>query len=157
MGKCPMLSSGRSVRHTCMQSIRCYKCWEERDVWWFTAESLPSKQRRGKSMWVIHGFKFCHSFSELEFLVCWLSFDLRCCREMCLLYRFSLLIGSIWIFFVFYYEGHRLAEKLLLLIFIFWQILSTFRYVLILCAETPFSILKKVSAPITSGECSRGL
>ena len=25
-----------------------------------------------------------------------------------------------------------------------------------LCAEAPFSILKKASAPITSGECSRG-
>ena len=59
-------------------------------------------------------------------------------------------------FFVFYSEGHGLAEKILLIIFIFWQISSTFRYVLILCAEAPFSILKEVSAPITSGDCSRG-
>ena len=58
---------------------------------------------------------------------------------------------------LFYREGHGLAEKLLLIIFIFWQISSTFHYALILCAEAPFSILKKVSAPITSGECSRGL
>ena len=60
-----------------------------------------------------------------------------------------------WVFFVFYREGHGLAEKLLLIIFILWKISSTFRYALILCAEAPFSILKKVSVPITSGECSR--
>ena len=53
-------------------------------------------------------------------------------------------------------EGDGLAEKLLLIIFIFWQISSTFCYALILCAEHPFSILKKVSAPITSTKCSRG-
>ena len=69
---------------------------------------------------------------------------------------FSILIGSDWVFFAFYREGHGLAEKLLLVIFIFWQISSTFRYAPILCAETPFFILKKVSAPITSGECSCG-
>ena len=73
-----------------------------------------------------------------------------------LLYCFSLLIRSNWVFFVFYGEGHRLAQKLLLIIFIFWQISSTFRYALILCTEVPFTILKKVSASITSGECSRG-
>ena len=38
----------------------------------------------------------------------------------------------------FYRQGHRFAEKLLLIIFIFWQISSTFRYALILCTETPF-------------------
>ena len=59
-------------------------------------------------------------------------------REICLLYRFSLLIGSHWVFFVFYREVHGLAEKLLLIVFIFWQISSTFRCGLILCAETPF-------------------
>ena len=41
-------------------------------------------------------------------------------------------------FLCFYREGHGLAEKLLLIIFIFWQISSTFRYALILCAEAPF-------------------
>ena len=56
----------------------------------------------------------------------------------------------------FYHKGHRLAEKLLLIIFIFQQISSGFRNALILCVETPFSILKKVSALITSGECSCG-
>ena len=61
-----------------------------------------------------------------------------------------------WGFFVFYREDHGLTEKLLLIIFIFWQISLTIRYALILCAEAPFSILKKVSASITSGECSRG-
>ena len=34
----------------------------------------------------------------------------------------------IWVFFVFYCEGHGLAKKLLLIIFIFWQISSTFPY-----------------------------
>ena len=38
----------------------------------------------------------------------------------------------------------------LLIIFIFWRISSTFRYALILCTEGPFSILKKISASITS-------
>ena len=37
------------------------------------------------------------------------------CREICLLYRFSLLIESDF----FYREGHGLAEKFLLIIFIF--------------------------------------
>ena len=41
-----------------------------------------------------------------------------CCQEICLLYRFSLLTGSNWVFFVFYSEGHGLAKKLLLNIFI---------------------------------------
>ena len=56
----------------------------------------------------------------------------------------------------FYREGHGLAEKLLLIIFIFWQISWTFCSSLILCAEDPFAISKKVSAPKTSGECSCG-
>ena len=60
--------------------------------------------------------------------------------EKFLLYRFSLLIGSDWVLFVcfFYREGHGLAEKLLLIVFIFLKISSIFRYALILCAETPF-------------------
>ena len=82
------------------------------------------------------------SFPQLEFWSadpCLPSFDLSRCREICLWYRFFVsLIGSDWDFFVFFHEGHGLAEKLLLLIFIFWQISSTFRYALILCAETPF-------------------
>ena len=56
----------------------------------------------------------------------------------------------------FYCDGHGLAKKLLLIISIFWQISSTFRYALILCTKAPFSILKKISALITSGECSCG-
>ena len=79
-------------------------------------------------------------------------FDLPRCREICLLYRFSLLIRSDWVFFVFYCGGHGLAEKLLSIISIFFkQISLIFWYVLILYAETTFSIWKKVSAPITSG------
>ena len=39
---------------------------------------------------------------------------------------------------LFYHETHWLAKKLLLIIFIFWQISLTFFYVLILCVETHF-------------------
>ena len=38
----------------------------------------------------------------------------------------------------FYCKGLGLTEKILLIIFIFWQISSTFRYAPIRCAETPF-------------------
>ena len=79
------------------------------------------------------------------------------CRKNCLLYHFSLLVGSNLVFLVFYCEGHGSAEKLLWIIFIF---LTNF-IDNSLCADPMrrnpfFSILKKVSAPITSGECSRG-
>ena len=158
--KCPMLNSGRIVGLMHMQSIRCYGC-KRGEGCSVIYRSLPSKWRRGRSMWVMLGFEFhlCLSLIQLEFWSadCLLpSFDLLSCWEIGLLYHFSLLIRSDWIFFVFYHEGHRLAEKLLLIIFIFWQISSTFHNALILCTETPFSILKKVSAPITSDECSRG-
>ena len=84
--------------------------------------------------------------------------------------------SSGWVFFVFNREGHELAENYFYLfiyllfifylfisyLFIFWwgrgQISSTFRYFTFRWsyAQKPlFSILKKVSAPITSGECSR--
>ena len=69
--------------------------------------------------------------------------------------QLGFLLFFFFFFFFFYSEGHGLVEKLLLIIFIFWQISSTFRYALNLCAEALFSILKKVSAPITSGECFR--
>ena len=75
--------------------------------------------------------------SGLQTAVCLLLIRVRW-QEICLLHRFSLLIGSDWVFFVFYREGHGLAEKLLLTIFIFWQISSTIRCALILCADTPF-------------------
>ena len=95
--------------------------------------------------------------SGLRIVVCLLLIFPRC-REISFLYRFSFLIRSNWVFFVFYREGHGLAEKLLLIIFICCQILSTFRYALILCAETSFSHFEEslISAPITSAECSRG-
>ena len=159
-----MLTSGRIVRLTRMRSIRCYECGEERGVWWFTAQSLPSRRRRGKSMWVMRGFEFRLSLSlslslRLKVLV-WgvvcLLLIFSTVGKFIFYIIFSLLVGSNWVFFVFYREGNRLAEKLLLIICIFWQISSTFGYALILCAETPFTILKKVSAPIISGECYRG-
>ena len=100
------------------------------------------------------------SFSVLEFLVCRChlpSFDLALLSRNLSFIAFISSEQINWVFFgVFYHEGHGLAKKLLLIIFIFWQISSTFRYALILWTEAPFSILKKVPAPITSGECSCG-
>ena len=81
------------------------------------------------------------SLSQLEFWSadCRLpSFDLLRCREIYLLYLFFFWSDQIGFSLFFGREGHRLAEKLLLLIFIFWQISSTFHYARILCAETPF-------------------
>ena len=69
------------------------------------------------------------------------------CREICLLYRFSLLIGSDWVFFIFY------RGKLLLIIFIFRQISLTFRYALILCAEPPFFDFEE---SLSTDDISRG-
>ena len=144
----PMLNSGRIVRHMGTQSIRCYEWRKERSVWWFTIKSLPSKWRRGKSMWVMHDFEFppplSLSLSELEFWsagVLFLLLILLHCREICLLQRFCLPNGSNWVFFVFLLRRSRIGWKITF-IFIFWQISSTFCYVLTLCAEAPFSILK---------------
>ena len=161
-----MLSSGRVVRLTCMRSIRCYECGEERGVWWFTASLLPSKRRRGKSVWVMRGFKFPLSLSlSLSLSQSW---DFLSVGVVCLLLICSAVEKFVfYIVFLFWSDQIRFSlfftakltdrpKKLLLIIFIFWQISSTFRYALILCAEAPFSTLKKVSAPITSGLCSRG-
>ena len=62
------------------------------------------------------------SLSQLEFWVYWCqlpSFDLPCCREICLLYRFSLLIGSDWVFGVFYCKVYGLAKNYFELFFFF--------------------------------------
>ena len=127
-----MLNSRRIVGLTYMQSIRCCRCGKERGVQLFMGLSLPSKWRRGKSMWVMCGFRFrlCLSF---------LSSDQIRLGFLCFLLRRS-----------------QIGRKITFNYLIFWQISSTFCYALILCAETPFFILKKVLAPITSGECSRG-
>ena len=143
-----MLSSDRIVRLSRTRSIKCYECGEEKGVWWFMASLLSSKRGRGKSMWVSPPPPLSLSLSlRVRVLVCGvicLHLIWLCCREICLPYRFSHLIESNWVFFVFYREVYELVEKLILIIFIFWQISSTFRYALILCAEVPFSILKKV-------------
>ena len=153
-----LYSSSRIVRLTRTRSVRCYECGEERrGVFGGFRLSHFLQSGEEESQW---GWCVVSSFAPPS-----LSFSLRTgvssllvssaffwsvrCQKICLLCRFSLLIGSNWVFFVFYREGHGLAEKLLLIIFIFWQI-STFRYALILCTEAPFSILKKVSAPIAS-------
>ena len=58
-----MFNSVRVVRLTRTRSIRCYECGEKRGVWWFTTLLLPSKRRRGKSMWMMRGFEFHLSLS----------------------------------------------------------------------------------------------
>ena len=107
------------------------------------------------------GFEFCLSLSLSELgssLQGHLSsFDLiSLTRNLSFIVFFSLDQIN-WVFFLFY-RSLRLSDKITFNYFDFWifgQISSTFRYELILHAEAPFSILKKVSEPITSGKCSR--
>ena len=97
--------------------------------------SFKAEKRKvnvGDAWFRVSPLSFSLSWSPgLQTVVCLLLIWPRC-REICLLYRFSLLIGSIFFFlcffvFVFlgffsaffYREGHGLAENLLLLIFIF--------------------------------------
>ena len=117
---------------------------------------LQSGEEEGQCRWcVVSSFaSVCLSVSlscspSLRTAVCLLLICARC-REICLLYRFSLLIGSDWVFFVFYREGHGLAEKLFLIIFIFWKISLTFRSALILCAETSFLHFKESQHPVNA-------
>ena len=122
---------------------RFLQSWEEeRQYGWYVVSSLPPHLRAGV---LVCGCRFP------SFVLTLLSRNLS---FIAFLSSHRIKLG--FSLFCFYREGHRLPEKLHLVIFIFWLISSTFRYALILCAETPFSILKKVSAPITSGECSRG-
>ena len=113
----------------------------ERDVVWL-CRFLQSGEEESQCGWSVvssfTSFSLSQSWSfKFVGVVCLLLIWPRC-WEICLLYRFSLLVGSIWVFFVFYSEGYGLAEKLLLIIFTVWQISSMFRNALILCAETPF-------------------
>ena len=117
---------------------------------------LQSGEEEGQCGWCV-----VLSFTSLSFSV-WVSsllvssafFWSRRCREICLYKRqisrqrrdqkkLFFCIGSNWVFFASYREGHGLVEKLLLVISIFGQISSTFRYALILCAEAPFFILSQ--------------
>ena len=97
--------------------------------------------------------------SESVGVVCLLLISARC-RKICLLYRFSFLIESDGVFLVLVFFLPRRPR-------IGWKITYNYFYFLTyfidisLCSDPmrrnpPFSILKKVSEPITSGECSRG-
>ena len=57
-----------------------------------------------------------------------------------------------WVFSVFLPQRSQIGWKITFNYFFFLWISLTFRYAVILCAEAPFSILKKVLAPITSGD-----
>ena len=67
---------------------------------------------------------------------------------ICFLNRFSLLIRSNWVFFVFLPQRSWIGWKITINYFYF---LTNF-----IAQKLLFSILKKILAPITSGECSRG-
>ena len=164
-----MLNSGRIVRITRTQSIRCYECREERRIWWFTTKSLPSKRRREKSMWVIRGFEFRQFFflslslslslalSELEFwsagVVCLLLISSlpRNLFFIAFLSSDQIKLGFLWFFLL---QKSRIGRKIT---FNYCYFLTNFIDIS-LCAypmhRSPF--LKKVSAPITSGECFCG-
>ena len=96
--------------------------WVFGDLW--LSHFFQSREEKSQCGWcVVSGFaSFSPSlfFLRVSVLVCWIICLLLiwlCCWEICLLYNFSLLIGSNWVFFVFYFEGHGLAKKLLLIIF----------------------------------------
>ena len=119
-------------------------------VWWFT------KKRKvivGDTWFRISLLSL--SLSELEFWSAGVVCFLLICSAVEKFVFYNVFVFR-WIKMGFLCFLPRLTEKLILIIFIFLQISSTFRYAPILCTEAPFSILKKVSAPITSGECSRG-
>ena len=115
-----MLNSGRIVGLTRTRSIRCYGNGEERGIRRFTGESLPSKRRRVKLMWEMRGFEFRLRLS-LSLSLIWSSGlrSVACLlliwpgyREICLLHRFSLLIGSDWVFSVFLPRKSRIGRKI---------------------------------------------
>ena len=109
-----MLYSGGFVRLTRTRSIRCYECGEEiGDL--RLSRFLQSREEESQCGWcmvssfaslsvsvsVSLSLSLSQSWSfESVGVVCLLLIWL-CCREICLLYRFSLPIGSNWVFFVF--------------------------------------------------------
>ena len=84
--------------------------------------SFKAEKRKvnvGDAWFRVSPLSVCRSLSWSS--VCWChppSFDLSAVKKIVFYIIFSLLIGSDWVFFVFYREGHGLAEKLLLIIFI---------------------------------------
>ena len=139
---------GLSDLHACGQSdvmsVERRGC-----VWWFTALSLPSKWRRGKSMWVMHGFKFrvsplslspslSQSWSfESQLVSSTFFWSALQSRNLSFVSFFS----SDWIkldFLCFLLQRWRIGQKITFNYFYFWQISLTFHYAVILCTDTPF-------------------
>ena len=127
-----MLNSGRIVRLTRTQSIRCYECGEERGVLviYDLVASFKAEKRKVNvdDAWfrvspLSLSLSLSLSLLELEFwsvgVVCFLLILLRC-REICFFIAFLSSVRIKLGFLCFFYrEGHGLAEKLLLIIFIF--------------------------------------
>ena len=91
--------------------------------------------------WVSPLFLSLSWSSGLRTVACLLLIWHRC-REICLLYCFSLLIGSDWVFFVFHREGNGLAEKLLFIILFFDKFKRHFAMRWSYAQKPLFSILK---------------
>ena len=130
----------------------------------FTGLLLPSKWRIERSMWDMRGFEFRLSLSlslSLGVLVRGLLpafWSVSTVEKFVFYIIFSFVIGSVCVFLRFLPWRSRIDRKI------------SFNYVyfmtnlidISLCADPMrrnpffFVILKKVSSPIISGECSRG-
>ena len=121
-----------------LQSIRCYGCRAESGIQWFTGKLLLSKLRRGRSMWVMHGFEFHLCLSVCLSVSLSLSWSSESIGVVCLL-----LICSGWLdqirFSLFLPWRSRIGQKITSAYFYF---LTNFIYIS-LCTDpmrrNPFS------------------
>ena len=124
MGKFPIFSSGRIVRLTHMQSIRCYECGEERrgvfgDL--RLSHFLQSGEEESQCGWcIVLSFVSLFLRAGVSSLLVLSAFfwSAPLSRNLSFIVFFSSDWIN-WVFFVFYCKGHGLTEKLLLIIFIF--------------------------------------
>ena len=140
-----MLNSGRIVGLTRTRSMRCYMCGEERGVRWFTGSSfLQSGEEESQCGWcVVSSFASVSLSFSVGVLVCRLSsaffWSALLSRNLSFLSFFSsdrIRLG--FPCFLFFLPRRSRIGRKITFIFILKQISSTFRYALILCAETPF-------------------
>ena len=157
-----MLSSGMIVRPSRMCSIKCYECGEGEGclVIYDLVAFFRAKKRKvnvGDAWFRFSSLSLTLSAWSSSLRVSSVFFWSGSAVEKFVLYSvFPFWSEQIGISLFFTAKVTNWPKNLLLIIFIFTQISSAFRYALFLCAEAPFSILKKVSALITSGEFSHG-